>query len=184
MDANRIEQAIHAHGFGSVKNFADSLGLHRNTVGNYLAGKTGLPTALGRILNALDLTPADVLSLSLRHKSVPGLSLTDLIEDLHVAVPGAAFVLFGSRARGTAKPYSDYDIGVYHIEGMEFAIYSRLLDIAADWNDDSIVAAQLVDLGRADASFVHAAADDLTFLAGSYAAWCGLLRKAGMRLYE
>ena len=37
-------------------------------------------------------------------------------------------ILFGSRARGTAKRYSDYDIGVFRTHPLEFPTFSRLLD--------------------------------------------------------
>ena len=184
LDGARLSREIRAQGFSSVKEFADTIGVHRNTVGNYLSGKTGFPGALGRILEALGLAPAEVLSLSSRRRQVPGLTLTDLIDSLHRAVPEAALVLFGSRARGTAKQYSDYDIGVYHLGAFSFPVYSMLLDQVSAWNDRSLVAAQLVDLTRADGSFLGEVAEDLTFMAGSHSAWCGLLQKAGVKLIE
>ena len=184
LDVTRLQREIHASGFSSVKDFADSVGVHRNTVGNYLSGKTALPGALARILEALDLAPAEVLSLSLRRRHVPGLAITDLIETLHTAVPDAALVLFGSRARATAKRYSDYDIGVYRREGLAFPVLSRLLDHVSAWNEEALVTAQLVDLSRADEAFLGDMAEDLKFLAGSHPTWCDLLHKAGAQLDE
>ena len=184
LDTERLQRQIHARGFATVKDFADSVGVHRNTVGNYLSGKTALPNALARILAELDLAPADVLSLSMRRRQVPGLVLADLIEALQAAAPGVAVVLFGSRARGTAKRYSDYDVGVFSPDVLEFPTFSRLLDLASAWNEESLVTAQLVDLTHADVSFLSGLAQDLVLLAGSHAAWCGLLRKAGVHLYE
>ena len=184
LDSTRLRREIRARGFSGVKEFADAVGVHRNTVGSYLSGKTSLPGALARILEALDLAPAEVLSLSRRRKQVPGLLVADLIETLHQAVPEAALVLFGSRARGTAKRYSDYDIGVYQIDALEFALFSRLLDLVSAWNEESLVIAQLVDLSHADVSFLNALADDLVLLAGSHTAWCDLLQKTGMQLHE
>jgi transcriptional regulator with XRE-family HTH domain len=78
IDATRLQREIRARGFTSVKNFADSIGVHRNTVGNYLSGKTALPGALARILDALDLAPAEVLTLTQRRKNVPGLPMISL----------------------------------------------------------------------------------------------------------
>ena len=184
IDSTRLQREIQARGFPTVKSFADSIGVHRNTVGNYLAGKTALPGTLARMLEALDLAPAEVLSLSQRRKQVPGLSIANLISTLHTSVPEAAFVLFGSRARGTAKRYSDYDIGVYHPDTMAFAVFSRLLDEVSAWNDESLVVAQLVDLTRADTSFLTRLAEDVVFLAGSHTSWCDLLQTAGVQLYE
>ncbi len=184
LDGIRLRREIRSRGFSGVKEFADAVGVHRNTVGNYLSGKTTLPGALAQILEALDLAPAEVISLSRRRKHVPGLLVADLIEGLLRVAPEAALVLFGSRARGAAKEYSDYDIGVYQVDTLEFPVYSRMLDLVSEWNEDSLVMAQLVDLTHADASFLQELAEDLLLLAGSHAAWCDLLQKAGMQLYE
>jgi hypothetical protein len=43
---------------------------------------------------------------------------------------------------------------------------------------------QLVDFTRAGEDLLCSVADDLLFLAGSYSAWCDLLRKAKVRPYE
>lgn len=59
-----------------------------------------------------------------------------------------------------------------------------MLDLVGAWNEKSLATAQLVDLTRADASFLSSLSDDLVFLAGSHQAWCELLRKSGMQLHE
>ena len=184
LDTARLQHEIRARGFSTAQQFADSVGVHRNTVGNYLSGKTALPSALARILAALDLAPADVLTLPRRSRQAPGLVLGGLIEQLHDAAPDVAIVLFGSRARGTAKRYSDYDVGIFGSEEFGFAAFSRLLDLAATWNEASLSTVQLVDLTDAEAGFLTALSADLVFLAGSHAGWCRLLRKTGMHLYE
>ncbi len=184
VDASRLEKAIADRGFSSVKEFAEFIGLHRNTVGNYLSGNTSLPSGLARILAGLDLVPGDVLSLHPRPRRVSGLAIAPLIEGLRGCLPCAALVLFGSRARGSAKRYSDYDLGVFLPDALSFEAYSRLLDHVEEWNASSLSVAQLVDLTRADGSFLRALAEDLVFLAGSHAAWCELLNRAGVQIHE
>ncbi len=184
LDATRLQQAMHEHGFSSATDFAHALGLHRNTVSKYLAGKASLPSALARMLATLELSPAEILNLRLRRRLVPGLGVSSLVDQLHTIVPEAVFALFGSRARGTAKPYSDYDIAVFSPDVLDFARFSRLLDRVSEWNQESLLTAQLVDLSRAEASFLRGLAEDLVFLAGSHGIWCELLRKAGMKLHE
>jgi len=120
LDTEVLARAIRDAGYGSVRAFADALGLHRNTVGNYLNGQTALPDALERMLIALQLEPRDVLRLERRSRRVPGLEVAGLVDDLHRALPDAVYVLFGSRARGTAKRYSDFDLGVYRADGLVF----------------------------------------------------------------
>ena len=158
---------------------AEALGVHRNTIGNYLSGKAGLPQGLSRILDALDLAPAEVLSWDRRRRRIPGLAVSDLVGALHAEVPGAAFILFGSRARGDARRHSDYDLGLFSDAGLEFTLYSRLLDRVAEWNEESLLTAQLVDLTRAEPSFLSEVAEDAVFLAGSHAAWCAFPAKGG-----
>lgn len=184
LDDTRLRREIHARGYSSARQFADAIGVHRNTVGSYLSGRAAMPGALGRILEALDLTPADVLSLSRRRRRVPGLAVADLVDRLSDQHPDLAVVLFGSRARGTAKRHSDYDLGVYCNTLLEFARFSRLLDQVGTWNAESLSTVQLVDLSRAGEDFLDSIADDLVFLAGSCSAWCDLLRKAKVTSYE
>lgn len=184
LDTRKVRQAIRSHGYGSVQALADALGLHRNTVSNYLTGKTGFPEALGLLLAKLHLQPADVIILDEPRRLVPALELADLLDQLLQAQPHAAFVLFGSRARERSKSYSDYDLGVFSESGLWFREYSRLLDIVAEWNEISLHEVQLVNLNQADASFLRNIAPDLLHLAGSMGAWCALLRKAGWDIHE
>ena len=183
LDSKRVQLEIRRRGT-SVKGLAETLGVHRNTIGNYLSGKAGLPQGLSRILDALDLAPADVLSWDRRRRRIPGLAVSDLVGALHAEVPGAAFILFGSRARGDAGRHSDYDLGLFSDPGPEFPLYSRLLDRVAEWNEESLLTAQLVDLTRAEPAFLTEVAEDAVFLAGSHSAWCAFLSKAGVRLHE
>ena len=183
LDSKRLQFEIRRRGM-SVTGLAEAVGIHRNTIGNYLSGKAGLPHGLSRILDALDLTPAEVLSWDRRRRRMPGLAVSELVSALHAEAPGAAFLLFGSRARGDAKPYSDHDLGLYTGSALEFPLYSRLLDRVAAWNEESLLTAQLVDLSRAEPSFLAEVAEDAVFLAGCHAAWCAFLRKAGVFLHD
>lgn len=183
LDTEALGRAIRDAGFGSVRAFADALGLHRNTVGNYLNGQTALPDALERMLVALQLEPGDVLRLERQVRQVPGLEVRDLVDELHRAMPDAAFVLFGSRARGTAKTDSDFDLGVHRAAGLAFTDYSRLIDRVEEWNEQNLHEAHLVDLVAADVDFVRRIADDMIFLAGSMGSWCALLQKAGWSIH-
>ena len=183
LDSKRVQLEIRRRGM-SVTGLAEALGVHRNTIGNYLSGKAGLPQGLSRILDALDLAPAEVLSWDRRRRRIPGLGVSDLVSALHAEVPGAAFILFGSRARGEARRYSDYDLGLFSSTALEFPLYSLLLDRVTEWNEESLLTAQLVNLTRAEPAFLAEVSEDAVFLAGSHAAWCAFLRTAGIRLHE
>lgn len=184
LDTHLLRQAMRRKGFDSVQDLADSLGLHRNTIGNYLSGKTGFPAALGRLLAALDLEPARVITLHRPRLQVPGLALGPLIDDLREALPGAVVVLFGSRARGTAGELAGYDLGVHSPAGIWFREFSALLELVAAWNASERSQVHLENLSRVDEEFLHNVAPDLVFLAGSFSAWCDLHNRAGHLLHE
>ena len=87
LDSKRVQLEIRRRGM-SVTGLAEALGVHRNTIGNYLSGKAGLPQGLSRILDALDLAPAEVLSWDRRRRRIPGLAVSDLVGALPAEVPG------------------------------------------------------------------------------------------------
>ena len=171
-------------GYRSSRALAAALGLHRNSLTGYLSGRSGLPRGLDRLLGQLDLHPGEAFLWTRRRRYEPALRLMPLIESLHDACTDAALVLFGSRARGNAKPFSDYDLGVYFSGESDFASYSRLLDLVAAWNEAELTTVQLVNLTRADANFLRNIRADLVFLAGSYKGWCELQRRAEITLHE
>ena len=179
-----IAEALQAKGYKSVRDFAERLGLHRNTVGNYLNGQAVLPEALERMLLALDLSPGQALRETVLRRKVPGLRITRLLEQLGQAAPENAIVLFGSRARGTHKPFSDYDLGVFREAGIPFQKFSRLLDITEEWNGQELSTVQLVNLSAADEQFLHGICNDACFVGGNTEQWAAFLKKSGVVPYE
>jgi len=179
-----IRGAMLGKGFSSVEQLAHSLGLHRNTVGNYLQGSPALPSALSRILDALELSAEQVFEGGPFRRKIPGLMIAGLVADLHALLPQAAIVLYGSRARGSAKRYSDYDLGVYRSEGIPFKEFSPLASAVEEFNGRSLRTTQLTNLCYADKKFLAAIGKDLTFLAGCMRAWLDLLKKTGTIVYE
>jgi len=184
LDAERLRLAMEERGISSTKELAAVLGVHRNTISNYLTGKTTVPVVLGKMLDYLDIDPAEVFFRTTHRRQVPALAIMDLVNMIYQTCPKAVVVLFGSRARGTATRYSDYDLGIFRIDALDFSTYSRLLDLVGEWNSKSLEVVQLVHLGQADSAFLQRVAEDLVFLAGSPMAWCALLEKAGLRVYE
>ncbi|HQH26758.1 MAG TPA: helix-turn-helix domain-containing protein [Oligoflexia bacterium] len=180
IDAERLSRALRDKGFRSFRELARELKLHRNTISNYLTGGPVLPDALERILSRLELTPGEVLKHSAPRRKVPGLEIAEFAAQLNRTDPDAVFVLFGSRSRGSAKRFSDYDIGIFKSTGLEFAAYSRLLNIAADWNEQQIPEVQLVNLNAADDGFLGAIRDDMKFLSGSLLEWTLLQKRCGI----
>lgn len=179
-----LTAALKKKGFKSYSQLARALGIHRNTIGRYLSGEPALPQALERIMLALDLSVGDLITRRHLSKKVPGSQIAELIDQFSSQRPDCAFVLFGSRARGSYKQYSDYDLGVYRSAGLSFEAYSRLLDCVAEWNDSRLSSVQLVNFCKADSEFLENVAEDLVFLAGSILEWQNLLSKLGLATNE
>lgn len=184
LDPQVFTAALKAKGFHSLSKLAHTVGLHRNTISNYLNGAPVLPDALARIFAALDLAPAEALKPSIPQRGEPALRIAKLVDLLSAAAPKCVFVLFGSRARGKEKQFSDYDLGVFREDGVDFPLYSRLLDLTAEWNDTELTSVQLVNLASAEKSFLEAIATDILFLSGSRQEWLRLLTQSGVTIYE
>ena len=184
IDAPLVRQAMSRRGFTTVQQLADAIGVHRNTVNAYLAGERALPDALERMLEVLNLSPAEVLKQGRARKQVAGLKVRAALEILQSRCPDGAYVLFGSRARGNHKPQSDYDIGIYRRVPFPIAEFSALLTIADEWNEKNLSTIQLVNLSNADRKFLGEIAVDAKFLGGQFAEWAELLSASGVALYE
>ncbi|HYD71030.1 nucleotidyltransferase domain-containing protein [Azospirillum sp.] len=70
-------------------------------------------------------------------------------------------VLFGSRARGDARPDSDYDVAVF------------LTDLADRWEESDRIAAIAADVMDETGAFIHA----MPYRAGSYRERTPLMRE-------
>jgi predicted nucleotidyltransferase len=171
-------------GFRSVEQLANSLGLHRNTIGNYLQGSPALPEALSRILDILELPPELAFQGSSVRVKIPALAIASLVDKLNAASPASAIVLFGSRARGNHKKFSDYDLGIFRTTGIPFSEFSPLLSMVNDFNANNLQVVQLSNLAFADTDFLTNIREDLVFLGGSFVGWVELLRRAGITIYE
>ena len=179
-----VRAAMLRKGYKSIDNLSAALGLHRNTVGNYLRGAPAFSPALNSLLQFLDLNPNEVFEQVRPKKRIHWLAICELVSGLHRRHSAAAYVLFGSRARGAHKRFSDYDLGFFSSKEIKFQDFSELLSLVDEHNDQSLSTAQLTNLNVADSSFLREIQDDLLFIAGDPQAWLDLLAKAEYYLYE
>lgn len=184
LDSEKVYFAMKERGYSSIEELANALGVHRNTIFPYLSGDRALPDCLDRLLFMLNLSPREALIPNYRTKKQYGLELSMLLSDLVQANPLCAFFLFGSRARGDFKKYSDYDLGVYSKNGLGFSEFSKLIDLAKKWEEDKHYDVNLTNFTLADAEFIMNVSRDWVFLGGDLASWVDLHKKAGIKLYE
>ena len=183
IDPSTTQDAMRRKGYHSIQDLADSLGLHRNTLGDYLSGSPALPRALAMILAALELSPVQALKSSKLERRLPGIEIAELVDHLANTAPQYSLVLYGSRARNTAKRFSDFDLGIFGQAPLSFDNFSKLLDIVEEANQNSLQTVQLVNLNSANNQFLSSIANDLIFLAGSMSSWNQLLKRCNYKTY-
>lgn len=177
IDEKAFKEAMRGKGYRSIGAFAKALGVHRNTVHHYLSGNGVFPENLEKMLRALGLSAADVVverAEEGEHELAP---IASLIDTLSREFPDVTFVLFGSRAQGRARTYSDWDIGVFSRKGLTHEEYRAIALRADELAEDMPFMIQVVNFNRADAAFMHEASKGWRFLAGSISDWIELERK-------
>lgn len=178
LNERALKEGIEQRGFPSVKAFAGHLGLHRNTVHNYLSGKPVISDALNKIAEFLDLGPAELFLRKVEEHADQLEALAPLIDQLAQAAANTCLVLFGSRARKSARRSSDFDIGVFSSEGIPHESFRKLRILKSDLEEKSPVSIDLINLNSATSEFIREISGDWQFLAGRRTEWCNLKKHA------
>jgi predicted nucleotidyltransferase len=166
--------ALSNRGYTSVTELAGALGVHRNSLSNYINGGQIFPEVLEKAMVALHIDPASIIKRTATTDEEPTRIVGELSDKISRKDPACCVVLFGSRARGRHKPHSDYDLGVYTPTGIPFSEFSDMLSCVDDFNDATMTTAQLTNISDADDAFLTEIGPDLQFLAGSRVAWTTL----------
>lgn len=180
LNLNSIKAAMARRGIRGFTALARRTGVHRNTIGRFVWKREPvLPESVSRILDELELSPAQALERVEERAADATASgaLAGLVDELVELCPKAAYVLFGSRARGDARRYSDFDIGVFSTEGVQMGQYLGLLDVKERHEDNLPWFVDLVNLNNADVQFLQSIAADLRFLAGRQGDWQALQKR-------
>jgi predicted nucleotidyltransferase len=88
------------------------------------------------------------------------------VEELHKRHPTISIFLFGSRARGRARTYSDFDLGVYAKDGVRLAEFLQILEEKEAFEEVAPQRIDCVNLNNATPEFLREIAPDLRLLAG------------------
>ena len=166
---------LRASSYRSMSALAAAIGVHRNSLSNYVNGGPVFPEVLERALLALQADPATMITRVTPAFDQSPRVVAELTDRIARRDPMACVVLFGSRARGRHKRFSDFDIGVYSQKGIPFAMFSEMLSDVDDFNEASMHTAQLTNISEADRIFLREIGPDLKFLAGSNVAWNNLV---------
>jgi hypothetical protein len=98
----------------SVLELSRRTGLHRNTINHYLSGQSVYQQGYLSLCEEMGTAPHDLVCVGHR-PDLPN-AVAQILDVLSLKYPKLAFVLFGSHARLTAKPFSDWDIGFFSLE--------------------------------------------------------------------
>lgn len=176
IDSERFQQALRERGYRSIGALAKALGIHRNTIHHHLSGNGVFPDGLERMLEALDLSPADII-IQREPGEHPLERIAPVIDALHASFPEVTFILFGSRARRNARKYSDWDVGVYASDGLAHERYRKIVQRADELAEGLPFDIDIVNFNHADEAFLAEASRGWRFLSGRLSDWYALQRK-------
>jgi predicted nucleotidyltransferase len=178
LNRQRFHEAMEQRGFSSIEQLSRFVGVHRNTIHYYLSAVRVIPDGLERLLDALSLSAAEAIFRELPKTSDEPLeTIAPLVDLLAQAESRCCYVLFGSQAKGTGRKYSDFDIGVYAETGIDHDCFIRLMGINEDWEEQSPVLVDLVNLRKDEEEFLMNIAKDAVFLGGSFVQWMDFCRR-------
>jgi predicted nucleotidyltransferase len=178
LDKMALEQSLKNKQLRSFADLARVTGLHRNTINHYLRGHSVFQQGYEKICQSLGVSPLELIEKTKKNPQIR--EIAPLIDLLHARFPQVTFVLFGSRAKGKEKKFSDWDIGFYSSQTISHRQHLDLLKLKSEWLEESglIVDVDLVNLNRADSDFLSVCQNDLVFLTGKIGDWQMLKEKA------
>jgi predicted nucleotidyltransferase len=158
-----ISKALHNRGYRGLRPLLKRLGLHRNTLDRFIRGAPVLPSSVEKVLAALDLQLERALC---NKESLQKLPIDELVTNIHAAYPQVSIFLFGSRARNSARRYSDYDLGVYSSGGISLSQFLAILEHKERYEEVAPEKIDCVNLNQADKAFLSSITPDIRLLAG------------------
>ncbi|OGQ26686.1 MAG: hypothetical protein A3B79_07320 [Deltaproteobacteria bacterium RIFCSPHIGHO2_02_FULL_50_15] len=178
IDPTAFLGALKQKGYRSIGELAHSLGIHRNTIHHYLSGHPVLPGNFSRLMEALNLKLEDALIKKGEGSFVLSEEMATLVDQLYSEFSQVSFLLFGSRAQGRAHKYSDWDLGLFSQQDITHRHYIKMLLRKDELTEDLPYFVDLVNLNRADPSFLRKASKHWIFLTGKQKDWMALQKKA------
>lgn len=173
IDTARLRAAIRTQGYPSLAAFAQARGLSRATLQSYVRGQTPLSAAFYALADALRLDPLSLLvPTKASAADPPHREILPIVQTLCRRHPRVAVALFGSRANATARPYSDWDLGITggH-EGLSAIEYLRAKQCVDDLAEDLPRKVDLIHLDAAPSWFLTETTYQPVFLGGAPESW-------------
>lgn len=171
LNARYLKNIMRERRIKSIEQLAEVSSVHRNTISSYLAGKTSpFKSSFTDIAKHLSIDPLDLIR---KNDSVDEY-LRDLLRKLssYLLTKSLAIVLFGSRARGNPKEFSDIDLGLTGGEKkLSLEDFFEFKNIFDEMVDDYPVSFDLLNFDQAPEDFLLEAGQSMQFLAGEFSAF-------------
>lgn len=166
LDRDFFEKLLEEHGYKNHLDFCQKNGIHRNTLNYYLSGQDVFSKKIYEIAKALNVNAKDlIVPAEIEIKDVE--EIKGIVNELS-SVPGLAIMLLGSRAKGSAKKYSDWDLGITRGDKpLTAREYLRLRGIVGELAENLPRKVDVVNLDSAPLWFLESIDYDPLFLGGN-----------------
>jgi transcriptional regulator with XRE-family HTH domain len=164
LDVEKLKAFSRKAGIQTIGELCEKANIHKNSITPYLKGeRSPFTQVVLDIAAALRVSAQDLVGVGEDH------IVTDLRSRLGTLMEsGWSLFLFGSRARGSEKKFSDIDVGVTGGKvKLSFSDFSIFKSKAEDAYDNYPLSLNLVNLDMAPADFLLNIEPDLTFICGN-----------------
>lgn len=172
ISSQALEKAIHKQGYKSLTEFAQKASFNRMTLSHYLKGKGPLSDPYYELCNFLGEDPLKLLVPALSETFAHQQEILPLVKAVTQDHLLLAVGLFGSRACGKAKTYSDWDLGVTQgDQALSTKDYLSLKNEIQDLADDLPRCVDVINLDQAPGWFLKNITYQPVFLGGNEKSW-------------
>jgi len=173
VDSAKLKEVVTRRGYEHVTEFAKAHGFNRATINNYLKGEGGpFSETYYIICDSLQIDPLSILSPFKPDKTAGADEIMPIVKNLYSFDRNIAVGLLGSRAKGTGRKYSDWDLcitrGPNLLAGEEFLKLKRSVDDEVDKLPREV---DIVNLDAAPDWFLMGIDYEPVFLGGNSNAW-------------
>lgn len=173
LNTSLLQKYLKQKGYRNVADFVAQTGFNRMTIHHYQEGNGPFSETYYRLCNTLNIDPLELLTPVLSQNQNLHLDeILPLIKKMAAKYPPVAFGLFGSRAKGKAKKFSDWDIGITGgSEALNTWQYIKIKNDILDLAEDLPRSVDVIFLDAAPLWFWEEMDYTPIFLAGDEKSW-------------
>lgn len=173
LDKLKFKKNLQQKGYKSISQWAEKHPLNRATLNHYFKGQGPILESYYELCDNLNADPLSLLSPLEAQSDIPDKEeIVPLLKTITTMFPQTAVGLFGSRAKGSFKKFSDWDFGLTggekNISPKEFLKIKNLIE---DLSEDLPRSVDVIHLDEAPLWFLEELDYKPIFLAGDKQNW-------------